>query len=104
MEFDTDQLKLGEVRGFPCPYGCAGREIIFYRPDPNKPSPPKRKREPFIEPRVGIAIIGAVGLVLGKAVAAQFSERGTFVFLFIFAALAAGLWFLLKQVEKKDKK
>jgi len=104
MEFNPDQLKPGEVRGFPCPYGCADREIIFYRPDPNKPPPPKRQREPFIEPRVGIAAIGVVGLAFGKAIAGQFAEHGTSIFLLLFLVLAAGLWLLLRKAEKKDGK
>ena len=104
MEFNTDQLEPGEVRGFPCPYGCTDREILFHRPDPSRPSPPKLEREPFIEPRVGIAIIGAVGLVFGKAIASQFAEHGTSIFLLFFVVLAAGLWLLLRKTEKKDRK
>ena len=50
---------------------------------------------------MGIAIIGAVGLVFGKAIASQFAEHGTSIFLLFFVVLAAGLWLLLRKQRRK---
>ena len=45
MEFNTDQLEPGEAyAGSYVPYGCTDREILFHRPDPSRPSPPKLER------------------------------------------------------------